>query len=205
MKKNTRIFLLAIAAGIAIAAGGTVYLTLENKVLGSLLFSVGLYAILLNGLYLYTGKTALLLKEKNKKEYLLVLLLSWIGNFVGVSFGGFTVLNSRIRGIRDTAVSVTEVKLGDTPLSIFLLSVFCGFLVYVAVEGFKQTGNPAVVLMCVTAFMLSGFEHCIANMFYFIVAGAWSFKALIYLLIMTLGNTVGSMLIPVLKGQGELH
>ena len=55
MKNYLKQFLLAILAGLMIGVGGTVYLTLENKIVGSLMFTVGLYTIVLNGLFLYTG------------------------------------------------------------------------------------------------------------------------------------------------------
>ena len=70
---------------------------------------------------------------------------------------------------------------------------------YVAVDGFKEKGNPLILFLCVSVFILSGFEHCVANMFYFAMAGAWSAKTVLYLLIMTLGNSVGGMLIPAIK------
>ena len=50
-------------------------------------------------------------------------------------------------------------------------------------------------------FILCGFEHCVANMYYFSIAGAWSMKTLGYVLVMTLGNSVGGVLIPLLRGR----
>lgn len=203
MKKNVSIFLQAVAAGVAIAIGGTIYLSMENKVIGALLFTVGLYAIVLNGLYLYTGKIGYLAGQENKKEYALVLLLTWLGNLAGTAAGAAGVLASRINGIRENAVTICETKLSDRPFSIFVLSVFCGFLMYVAVDGFKEKGNPIILFMGVSVFILCGFEHCVANMYYFTLAGAWSGKALLYLLLMTAGNSVGGLLIPVIKRLGD--
>ena len=48
-------------------------------------------------------------------------------------------------------------------------------------------------------FILSGFEHCVANMFYFSVANAWSLTAVGYLLVMTVGNLVGAVLSEAVK------
>ena len=48
-------------------------------------------------------------------------------------------------------------------------------------------------------FILCGFEHCVANMYYFSVAGMWSGKTLLYLLVMTLGNAVGGVVFPVIR------
>ena len=66
MRKKGSIFGGAVAAGLAISVGGTVFLTLENKIIGSLMFTVGLYAIVLNGLYLYTGKMGYVVDQKDK-------------------------------------------------------------------------------------------------------------------------------------------
>lgn len=199
MKKNIKMFLLAIGAGLAISIGGTVYLSVDNKIIGSLLFAVGLYAIVLNGLFLYTGKVGYLVVQSDKIEYLGLLAITWLGNLAGTWIGAVAVLNTRIQGIRENAVGICETKLADGPLSIFLLAIFCGILMYIAVDGFKEKENPLILFICVSVFILSGFEHCIANMFYFSIAGAWSLKTIVYLIIMTLGNSLGGMLIPSLK------
>lgn len=203
MVEKKSIFLQAVGAGLAISVGGTVYLSLDNKVIGALLFTVGLYAIVLNGLYLYTGKIGYLTVQKNKKEYAVLLLLTWLGNLAGTGIGAAGVLASRISPIKENAASICSTKLSDTPLSIFCLAVFCGFLMYVAVDGFKEKENPIILFMGVSVFILCGFEHCIANMFYFSLAGVWSGKAVLYLMIMTLGNSAGGMLIPILKTTGR--
>lgn len=199
MKKNIKMFLLAIGAGLAISIGGTVYLSVDNKIIGSLLFAVGLYAIVLNGLFLYTGKVGYLVDQSDKIEYLGLLAITWLGNLAGTWIGAVAVLNTRIQGIRENAVGICETKLADGPLSIFLLAIFCGILMYIAVDGFKEKENPLILFFCVSVFILSGFEHCIANMFYFSIAGAWSLKTIVYLIIMTLGNSLGGVLIPSLK------
>ena len=99
--------------------------------------------------------------------------------------------------------AMCEIKLADDLLSIFFLAFFCGMLMFIAADGYKTIKNPVgqicVVFLPVVVFILSGFEHCIANMFYFTIAEAWSFKALGYLMIMTLGNAVGGMFIPLVR------
>ena len=59
----------------------------------------------------------------------------------------------------------------------------------------NEIGKYVGIFMCVTVFILCGFEHCVANMFYFSVASAWTWKTLLYVLIMVLGNSVGSIII----------
>lgn len=199
MKENGRIFLKAAAAGITIGIGGTVYLTLENKVIGAVLFGVGLYTIVLNGLFLYTGKVGYLISAKDKKAYILQLIFTWLGNLAGTALAAAAISATRIRNLGRTAEVICKTKLADTPHSILILAVFCGILMYVAVDGFREKGNPLILFFCVTVFILCGFEHCIANMFYFSLAGAWSLRAVIYLLLMTLGNSVGGILLPLVK------
>ena len=53
---NLRIFIKAVYAGFMIGIGGMVYLAVENKIVGSMLFSFGLLTIVTQGFYLYTGK-----------------------------------------------------------------------------------------------------------------------------------------------------
>lgn len=199
MKENGRIFLKAAAAGITIGIGGAVYLTLENRVIGAVLFGVGLYTIVLNGLFLYTGKVGYLISAKDKKAYILQLIFTWLGNFAGTALAAAAISATRIRNLRRTAEVICKTKLADTPHSILILAVFCGILMYVAVDGFREKGNPLILFFCVTVFILCSFEHCIANMFYFSLAGAWSLRAVIYLLLMTLGNSVGGILLPLVK------
>ena len=96
-----------------------------------------------------------------------------------------------------------ETKLSDNLLSIFILAFFCGMLMFIAADGYKTIKNPTAqvfaIFLPVIVFILSGFEHCIANMFYFTVAEMWSAKAFGYLIVMSLGNAVGGMFIPLIR------
>ncbi len=194
IKKLLYDFYLAVLGGICIGIGGAVYLSVENKVVGAFLFSIGLISIVTCKLNLYTGKIGYLLV--NKPDYLLTLLVIWLGNFCG------TFLTAAVLRLTRSTISseaMCAVKLGDSPLSIFILAMFCGMLMYLAVNGYKSIIEPLgrylAVIMGVVVFILCGFEHCVANMFYFSLAGVWSGKALLYMLIMTAGNSVGSLII----------
>lgn len=205
MRQNGLIFIGAVCAGAAVSIGGTVYLSVENTVIGSVLFSVGLYAIVLNGWYLYTGKIGYLILQKEWKPYLVLLGLTWAGNLAGAMLAAGVLGQTRIRGIEERAAQICQVKLSDGPLSILILSVFCGILMYVAVEGFRLKENPLILMFCVSVFILCGFEHCIANMFYLSMAGMWSAKSVGYLLIMTLGNSLGAVLAAVPRRLREIQ
>jgi formate/nitrite transporter FocA (FNT family) len=89
--------------------------------------------------------------------------------------------------------------MNDSAESLFFLGVFCGILMFIAVDGYAKTKNPIILFLGVAAFILCGFEHCIADMFYFSVAGMWSTEALRVILTITVGNAVGGMLITLIK------
>ena len=70
---------------------------------------------------------------------------------------------------------------------------------YIAVNNHKkisgEIGKYIGIFLCVMVFILCGFEHSVANMYYFSAGSLWSFKTLLYVFIMVLGNSVGSILI----------
>lgn len=197
MEEKCKIFLKAILAGIMISIGGTIYLSLENKMIGAFLFSIGLFMICVNGYNLYTGKIGYIIERK--KGYLIELLLTLIGNFTGTVASGLGLSLTRINpSIKEVAIKICTTKLNDSLLSILILSVFCGMLMYLAVDLYKTRSDSSKYLgifLGVTVFILSGFEHCVANMYYFTVADMWSSKTLLYVLVMILGNTLGSIII----------
>lgn len=197
IKKYLDYLIKGLFAGIMIGIGGIAYLSVSNSVIGSFLFSIGLLTICMYGMNLYTGKIGYILI--NKIDYIIELIISLIGNFIGTFLVGRMILLTRFSYICDKATKISNLKLHDTLFSIFILSIFCGILMYIAVNNYKKTTNEIGkyigIFMCVMVFILCGFEHCVANMFYFTVAKVWSFKALKYLIVMILGNSVGSILI----------
>lgn len=191
-------FLKSILAGIMIAVGGTVYLSLDNKVVGASLFTIGLVSVLLCNFNLYTGKIGYLVNNFNLK-YIKEMFITLVGNFIGASFIGFILRYTRIySNVKSKAGILAVAKLNDSLLSIFILSIFCGLLMYFAVNGFKKVndfGKYLVVYLGVVVFILCGFEHCIANIYYFSVADVWSLKTLGYVGVMILGNSLGSFIL----------
>ena len=200
--KWLKTFVGGILAGISIAIGGTVFLSLDNKVLGALFFTVGLFAVCTFGFNLYTGKVCYVFE--NGREYALGLPVIWLGNLCGAFLTAAAERATRIGpALAEKAAALCSVKLGDGPVSIFLLSVFCNVLIWLAVEGFKNNPHPAgkylSLFFGVAVFILCGFEHCVANMYYFSMAGMWRWKTLGWVLVMTAGNSVGGVIFPLLR------
>ena len=199
--KRASEFLDAVLAGICIAIGGTVFLSCDNKVAGALFFCLGLFTICTFGFHLYTGKVGYVFEQP--PAYLGFVALVWLGNLVGTGLVGYAIRITRVAGIAEKAMALSQAKLDDNLLSIFVLSIFCNILMFIAVDGYKnnphEVGKYIGIFMGVTVFILCGFEHCVANMFYFSVANAWSGKAFLYMLVMTLGNACGGVIIPLCR------
>lgn len=192
-------FIKSVLAGIMIGIGGTIYLSIDNNVVGASLFGIGLFMIVIYGFNLYTGKIGYLVDNFNFK-YIKMLVITLIGNFIGTFFVGYILKFTRIYSlIHDKAKLLVNVKLDDSLISILILAFFCGILMYLAVNTYKENKDISKylgVFLGVIVFILCGFEHCIANMYYFSVANIWNLNTLLYLLIMILGNSLGGMLIP---------
>lgn len=202
MRRIIDILLRAVITGFAIGIGGIVYLSCENKVVGSFLFGMGLFVILTFGLMLFTGKVGYAVE--NKPKYIIDLIIIWVGNLIGTAATALLVTNTRVGGaIAEKAAGLCETKMNDNLLSIFILAFFCGMLMFIAADGYKNITNPVgqmlAIFLPVMVFILSGFEHCVANMFYFTAGGAWNPNSALYMLIMTLGNAVGGMFIPFVR------
>lgn len=192
-------FIKSVLAGIMIGIGGTIYLSIDNKVVGASLFGIGLFMIVIYGFNLYTGKIGYLVDNFNFK-YIKMLVITLIGNFIGTFFVGYIFMFTRIYSlIHGKAKLLVNVKLDDSLISILILAFFCGILMYLAVNTYKENKDISKylgVFLGVIVFILCGFEHCIANMYYFSVANIWNLNILLYLLIMILGNSLGGMLVP---------
>ena len=192
--KTGRVFASAFLAGMCIGLGGTVFLSVENRVVGAALFTVGLFSVCVFGFSLFTGKVCYALEMDI--TYAGSLPLIWLGNLAGTGAMAALAAFSRIGGIRERAAELCTVKLSDSLLSLFLLGVLCNILIYIAVEGYKTNphglGKFLPLFFGVMVFILAGTEHCVADMYYFWLSG-WSTDALLRLLVITLGNSVGGL------------
>lgn len=191
-----------ILAGISISLGGTVYLLIDSKVIGALFFTVGLFCVCIFGFSLFTGKVCYAFDSDGK--YVRALPVIWLGNLIGALLTGLLLMQTRLAsGLYERASAICRTKIGQGYLSAFILAVFCDIMIYIAVEGYRTIGHDVgkylAVFFGVTVFVLCGFEHCVANMYYFTVGRAWSMEAAIYLLVMTAGNAVGGVSIPLLR------
>lgn len=192
--------LSGVSSGVLISIGGAVYLACENKYVGAVLFSVALLSICIKGYSLYTGKIGFL-PEKHDKETVSVLLLGLLGNLIGTLFGGL-LIRFGVPSLGDAAELLCSNKLiGQDVFSTLVRAFFCGILMYLAVSIYRDKQKVIGILFCIPVFILAGFEHSIADMFYFAASGIVSITAFLFILVVLIGNSLGGMLLPLLNGM----
>ena len=199
IKRIINTLVSSFISGILIAIGGVVFLSTESKYLGAVAFAVGLFFIVEGGFKLYTGAIGYALDNDKVTNFLLPVIV--VGNFLGTFFvAGIIHLTRIFENITLRASDMVNIKLNDSWYSVLILAIMCGVLIYLGVNTFKKSQNNFskvfAIIICVFVFIISSYEHCIANMFYISIADAWSLKAFLYMLLMILGNTIGGLLIP---------
>lgn len=191
MKTHSEILLFvakAFLAGVTIGFGCVVYVV-TGGVLGAFLFSLALLTVIVQGMYLYTGKIGYVADCRQLSLMLPMVIL----NFIGIAALSWMM---RYTSLDFTAVhSIVEKKMAMTDVSSFILAICCGCMMYIAVDNYAKARNPLFVVMPIMLFILCGFEHCIADVGYFVLAaepisGTMIWKTCLYII----GNAVGSLI-----------
>lgn len=189
-KMNLSIFkmlILSFLAGIYISIGGEMYtmITQDIKIgtgfsqfLGGSVFSVGLILVVLTGSELFTGNNLILVTVLKKEEKVTKLIKNWffvfIGNLIGSIFFAYLIYLSKIYqynsyswGIK--AISIANNKINMNFLEAFSRGILCNILVCLAVLmaiGAKSYVSKIFsIYFPIMAFVASGFEHSVANMY----------------------------------------
>ena len=197
----------AIFAGIYIGTAGFGFLAsgIQSEVYGSLvgavLFSLGLMAVVGYKLKLYTGTAGFI--NKNEVGQLFLILL---GNIIGCLCLG---LLSRVSpmDIQSAAQKVLELRLKTGALRCGLLGIPCGLLMTTAVT-FARKDNMLPLLFAVPLFIVCGFTHCVADAFYYCAVPVAFLKAHalqvlgVYVCIV-LGNLIGCNLYRIVLAKDQ--
>lgn len=154
-----------------------------GKIVAASVFTAGLIMVVLTGTELFTGNVLILAALAEKKVTLIRMLRNWvivyIANFLGalaialiIYYSGQLSGGDSMLGAFTVKVAVGKLNLGF--LKAFLLGVLCNWLVCIAVwisfSISSPAGKIAGMFFPIWLFVISGFEHSIANM-YFIPAG----------------------------------
>lgn len=186
-----KMLLLAIMAGAFISLGGVASTAVAvsvpeasvGKFLGALVFPGGLAMVLIAGSDLFTGNCLLSIPLLEKEITLKELLKDWVvvyfGNMIGATLVAAGVVyghtismfnNGLAQSVIYTAASKSTISFGDA----LIRGIFCNFLVCLAVwvsfAAKDVAGKVVGLYLPIVIFILCGFEHCVANMYY-ITAG----------------------------------
>ena len=189
-----RMFALAVLAGAFIAMGA-VFMTIATtgasgvlsygvtRLLGGLVFCLGLVLVVVAGAELFTGNNLIVMAWASRKVSTGLLLRNWLivylGNFVGAivtAYGMFLsgqyLFNNGAVGLN--ALNIANAKVAHDFIPALVLGIFCNALVCLAVwlcMGARSTVDKIVaIIFPISAFVAAGFEHSIANMYFVPVA-----------------------------------
>lgn len=178
----------AFLAGVCIGIAGFGYLA-EKSIVGAVLFAFGLLTVVHYGLKLYTG-TAGFIRKGEVGSLLLILL----GNIVGCLAVALIARCSPMP-LQETAQGVLEGRLAIGPLRGGVLAIGCGFIMTTSVTFARQEKNLPL-LFGVPLFIMCGFPHCVADVFYYLCVpldywAAHFGEILLFYLAIVLGNFIG--------------
>ncbi len=185
-------FFLAVQAGSFIALGAAFFTSVIQdsslgvgltKLIGGMVFSLGLILVIIAGADLFTGDTLMVMACLSRKIKVHQMLRSWIFVFVGnlagalavvsmVYFSGHWFNGSTAIGVKALAIASHKVNL--TFVQAFTSGMLCNILVCLAIwlcySSRSVTDKILSIIFPITGFVAMGFEHSIANM-YFIPSG----------------------------------
>lgn len=185
----------SILAGIMISLGCIINLQVGG-IGGALFFSLGLITILMFNFDLFTGRAGLIPTGQMTWKK---LGLIWLGNLCGcVMVAAAMSLTPLGITLGATAQAIVATRIANGVLANIILGGCCGILMYIGVGLFTKQNNPIYAAMPVATFILSGYNHCVADMFYLTIADA-PWVAWATLIPTTIGNILGCCLIPFIQ------
>lgn len=189
-----RMLALAVLAGAFIALGAIFATTATAgtsgeipfglaKLVGGLVFCLGLILVVGAGAELFTGNNLIVMGWAGRKVTTRQLLYNWVivyfGNFVGAIFTALMLFYSRQYTFGGGAIGVNALNIANGKVNLdfvqaIILGIFCNALVCLAVwlciGARSATDKILAIIFPITAFVAAGFEHSVANM-YFIPVG----------------------------------
>lgn len=192
----------AVMAGVCVGLAGFGYLA-EKSIIGAVVFSFGLLAVVAYRLKLYTG-TAGFFRRGEFGQLMLILL----GNIAGCLLVALLARCSPMP-LQQTAQTILEGRLANGPLFGALLAVGCGFIMTTVVT-FARKGNVLPLLFGIPLFINCGFPHCVADAFYYLCVPVDFLHAnllavTVFYLSIVFGNFVGCNLYrAVMRGESIL-
>lgn len=186
--------LLGVLAGAFVGLGALMFALVASdsslgfaasRLLGGLVFSLGLVLVTVAGAELFTGNNLIVMAWAARRISSAELLRNWAvvcaANFVGAASLALLVWLAGHGELNDGAVGRAVIRIATakahlSPGEAFFRGVLCNVLVCMAVwmasAGRSVADRVLAIVFPITAFVAAGFEHSIANMYYFPLAMA---------------------------------
>src|SRR6185436_16122210 len=150
-----------------------------TRLLGGLVFSLGLALVLVGGAELFTGNNLIVMAWASGRVSTARMLRNWVivylGNIVGALGLVVLVVLSRHLEMNDgrlleTAINTASAKIRPDFVTLFFKGVLCNVLVCMAVwlayAGRSVTDKIVGLVLPISAFVAAGFDHCVANLYF---------------------------------------
>lgn len=182
----------AFIAGFLIGLGCLISNLISQPIINYCCFATGLMYVRAAKLPLTTGLTQHLGETINFKTWSKVLICNMLGAFAASFFSMLFLAAAHNYELMDKLAILSRTKFMDSNfLQLLLSGAFCGALMTIAT--YKKTPLYISVL-CVMAFLMAGFNHCVADSFYlFMQLGNW--YAWLMFVAIVLGNLIGGYVI----------
>lgn len=203
--------LMSFCSGVVIGVGGAAFLLAYSlfgntwgKLIGAVLFSLGILAIVMFEMKLFTGLISDI-PEMGAKNFW-KLPVCFLGNMLGVLFAAVLIFYSPLaESAIPQAREMMNAKMEASYWGVKALcsSILCGFLITLSIGAVnyaprKGLSTTVGVMFPIIVFAFCGFDHSVANTLYFFLIG-FSGKAVVYLLVCVLGNILGGVILPILS------
>lgn len=180
--------MLAVIAGGSIGLGALYYTVVVSdaglsfaaaRVMGGLVFSLGLVIVIVGGAELFTGNNLIVMAWASGDVSTSQMLRNWVvvyfGNLIGAIGLAVLILLSHHLDMNGGRVglsilSTAAAKIQPDAMTLFFKGVLCNLLVCLAVwlayAGRSVTDKIVALILPISAFIAAGFEHCVANMYF---------------------------------------
>ncbi len=208
-KREVAVFcLLAVCSGLMIGIAGASSLLANSlyknagRLIGAILFTVGIYSIVMFEMKLFTGMVASIPKMglKNTWQLPVCFLCNIIGVGIIAVLAYFSAINEYIVP-QAQKVMLAKLNAEAWPMRAFCSSILCGALITLSVWSVKYAPKKSLsatvgVIFPIIVFAFCGFDHSVANMLYIYYLGTWSWQIVFYCLLSIAGNIVGGIILP---------
>jgi formate/nitrite transporter FocA (FNT family) len=209
--KYLKILISSFIAGLLISISGLIYLGcagyigVNGNLVGGLLSTTGLLLICLYGYNLFTFKFGYIVE--NKIIYVLELFFTLVGNYLGTLIMSLIMRGTDLMkdgtNFMNALNSYMVNRENENILSILILSLICGILIYFAYNTYKKAEQPIArfltLIVIGTVIVIANLEHGMFDMFMYSLYKPFDGGLTVKVIYMIMANCLGTIIVPLLN------